>query len=62
MMALLKPMQARETAARLRERILDRIRSESHPELAGAVVARAASDLHPMMPGFIQAFLHSIKS
>jgi hypothetical protein len=62
MMALLKPMQARETAARLRERILDHIRSESHPELAGAVVAHGASDIHPMMPGFIQTFLHSIKS
>jgi hypothetical protein len=59
-MALFKPMRAKETAAQLRERILDYINREEDPELAGAVVAHGASDIHPMMPGFIQTFLRSM--
>ena len=62
MIALFKPMRARQTAARLCERILDHIQCEKDPELAGALVARGASDIVPMMPGFIQTFLRSAQA
>ena len=61
MIALLKPMQARETAAQLRERIRDHIRSESRSGTCRRSRRARRSDIHPMMPGFIQTFLHSIK-
>jgi 8-oxo-dGTP pyrophosphatase MutT (NUDIX family) len=57
MIALLKPMRARETAARLRERILDHIDHEADPELAGAVVVNGPADIRDAMPGFVQTFL-----
>ncbi len=56
MIALLKPMRSRETAAQLRQRILDHIRSEKDPELAGAAIVRSISDIQPAMPAFIQTF------
>lgn len=59
MVAHLKPMRARDTAAQLRERIRAHIARESEPELADAIVARGAADIHPMMPAFIQAFLRN---
>lgn len=59
MVGLLKPMRARETAQRLRERIRRHIASEADPELADAFVARGRADIDPMMPGFIQTFLRS---
>lgn len=59
MIALLKPMRARETADRLRDRIRAHIARETEPELADAYVARGAADIDPMMPGFIQTFLRT---
>ena len=61
LIALLKPMRARETADRLRERIMDHIASEQEPELAGAIVVRDAADIRPTMPDFVQTFLRSLK-
>jgi hypothetical protein len=61
MIALFKTMRSRETAGRLRQRILDHIDREADPELAGAVVIHGAGDIHRMMPCFIQTFLHSVK-
>lgn len=60
MIALLKPMRAKETAARLRQRILDHIASEKDPELEGAMVAFGPRDIQPTMPGFIQTFLQGV--
>lgn len=57
LIALLKPMRARETAEQLRARIRAHIAREANPELADAFVARGAADIHPMMPGFVQTFL-----
>ncbi len=62
MIALLKPMRSRDSAAQLRDRICDHIGSEAHPELAGAVVARDARDIRPDMPGYIQTFLRSARA
>jgi 8-oxo-dGTP pyrophosphatase MutT (NUDIX family) len=59
MVAHLKLMRARETAAELRERIQAHIAREAAPELADAFVARGAADIHPMMPAFIQTFLRN---
>jgi hypothetical protein len=59
MIALLKPMRARETGERLRELIRAHLACEAEPELADAYVTRGATDIHPMMPGFIQTFLRS---
>lgn len=59
MIALLKPMRARETADQLRDRIRTHISREAEPELADGYVARRAADIDPMMPGFIQTFLRS---
>jgi 8-oxo-dGTP pyrophosphatase MutT (NUDIX family) len=57
MIALLKPMRARNTAHQLRARIRAHLAREQEPELADAYVARGAADIDPMMPGFIQTFL-----
>ncbi|MFN3348346.1 NUDIX hydrolase [Pseudorhodoplanes sp.] len=59
LVALLKPMRAREPAAALCERIRGHIASEPDPELAEVHVARGPGDIHPAMPGFIQTFLRS---
>jgi 8-oxo-dGTP pyrophosphatase MutT (NUDIX family) len=60
MIALLKPMRARETADRLCERIRANLAREADPELADVYVARDAASIHPMMPGFIQTFLQTV--
>ncbi|MGV3634214.1 MAG: NUDIX hydrolase [Pseudorhodoplanes sp.] len=62
LIGLLKPMQARDSAAGLRDRIRAHIASERDPELADAYVAHGVADIHPMMPGFIQTFLRSAKA
>lgn len=59
MIALLKPMRARETADQLGDRIRAHILREAEPELADVYVARGVADTHPMMPGFIQTFLRN---
>jgi 8-oxo-dGTP pyrophosphatase MutT (NUDIX family) len=61
MIAHLKPMRAKDTAAQLRERIRAHVAREAAPELADAFVARGASDIHPMMPAFIQTFLRNAR-
>lgn len=57
MIALLKPMRAKVSAARLCERIRGHIASERNPELADAMIARGVKDIRPTMPDFIQTFL-----
>jgi hypothetical protein len=56
MIALLKPMRSKATAAQLRQRILDHIESGPNPELAGAAIVRSISDIQPAMPAFIRTF------
>ena len=60
LIALLKPMRAREPADRLRTRIMDHIASEAEPELAGAVIVRGLADLSDEMPAFVQTFFRAI--
>ncbi len=59
LIGLLKPMRARQAAARLRERIRAHIASQHNPELADACVVRGRGDIAPTMPDFIQIFLRS---
>jgi hypothetical protein len=56
MIALLNPMRSKATAAQLQQRILDHIKSEQDPELAGAAIVRSISDIQPAMPAFIQTY------
>lgn len=60
MIALLKPMHARETADQLCERIRAHLAHEAEPELADVHVARRLDDIHPLMPGFIRTFLQTV--
>jgi 8-oxo-dGTP pyrophosphatase MutT (NUDIX family) len=55
--AMLKLMQADESADALRARILAYLASETDPELCDILIARGKADLHPNMPDFIPAFL-----
>jgi 8-oxo-dGTP pyrophosphatase MutT (NUDIX family) len=55
--ALIKVLQAREPSLRLRERVLQHLKSERDPELADIVIARNHVDLDPRMPPFVIAFL-----
>ena len=55
--ALMKALTAAEPAAPLRERILRHLARQATPELADIRIVRGASDLDPMMPAFIVAFL-----
>ena len=62
LIALLKPMRARETADQIRARIMDHIASEKEPELAGATIVRSLADLNDKMPAFVQTFFRAIYS
>ncbi len=62
MIALLKPMRSKDSAAQLQARIQSFIANEREPELAGAFIARDARDIQPTMPDFIQTFLRHAKS
>ncbi|MDQ2954752.1 MAG: NUDIX hydrolase [Pseudomonadota bacterium] len=55
--AMIKLMQANETAEALRAHILAYLASETDPELCDILIARGKADLHPNMPDFIPAFL-----
>jgi 8-oxo-dGTP pyrophosphatase MutT (NUDIX family) len=55
--AQIKVLQARETAAALRGRILSYLASTSEPELADIRIVAAPSDLDPKMPPHVTAFL-----
>jgi 8-oxo-dGTP pyrophosphatase MutT (NUDIX family) len=57
--ALMKIVQARETAEVLRERIRAFLSSQEHPELADAHIVRGRDDLRPRMPPYVAAFLKS---
>jgi 8-oxo-dGTP pyrophosphatase MutT (NUDIX family) len=56
-MALIKVLQASESADVLRRRILDYIERETAPELSDIHIVRAPHDYDPMMPDFVKAFL-----
>jgi 8-oxo-dGTP pyrophosphatase MutT (NUDIX family) len=60
--AQIKILHADESAARLRERILDHLAREREPELAGIRIVRAPADFDPMMPPFVTAFLRHVWS
>jgi len=62
MIALLKPMRARVSAAELRARIQGHIAQERDPELADAWLVRGLADIHPDMPAFMQVFFRSLWS
>lgn len=62
LIALLKPMRARETADQLRARIMDHIASETEPELAGAAIVRSLADLNDKMPDFVRTFFRVVYS
>jgi 8-oxo-dGTP pyrophosphatase MutT (NUDIX family) len=55
--AMIKLMQANETAQALRARILAYLASGADPELCDILIVRGKADLHPNMPDFIPAFL-----
>jgi 8-oxo-dGTP pyrophosphatase MutT (NUDIX family) len=55
--AMVKVLQARETAAVLRSRILAHLAQETQPELADIRIVRGPADLDPMMPPYVTAFL-----
>ena len=55
--ALIKLMQADESAEALRARILAYLARETDSELCDILIARGKADLHPNMPDFIPAFL-----
>lgn len=57
LVAHMKVLRARETAAALRLRILDHLASEEVPELADIRIVRGPKDVDPMMPPFVNVFL-----
>jgi 8-oxo-dGTP pyrophosphatase MutT (NUDIX family) len=60
--AQIRVLQARETAAALRARILANLARESEPELADIRIARGVADLDPMIPPFVAAYLRHVWS
>lgn len=56
-LAVIKLLDARESAEALRARILDHIGSDAHPELSDIHIVHAPCDFDPMMPDFVTAFL-----
>lgn len=58
-LALMKVVQARESAAVLRERIRAFLTSQTQPELADIQVVRRLDDLRPNMPPYVATFLAS---
>ena len=57
--ACVRVLQSRFSAAELQERIETFIRSEASPELSGVKLVRSKADYDPQMPAFITAFLDS---
>ena len=56
--ALMKIVQAHETAEALRERIRTFLGSQEQPELSDIHIVRTVSDLRRTMPPYVAAFLH----
>lgn len=59
LIAQIKVLRSRQTAAALRERIRAYLASERHPELADIRVVKTLSDIDRAMPPFVTAFLAS---
>ena len=55
--ALMKVLQAHDSAEALRRRILEHLAHETTPELADIRIVRSRHDFDPMMPRFVTAFL-----
>jgi 8-oxo-dGTP pyrophosphatase MutT (NUDIX family) len=55
--ALMRPLRAREDAAKLAKRIRAHLANEKTPELEDVVVVHGPSDLLPEMPDFVRAYL-----
>jgi 8-oxo-dGTP pyrophosphatase MutT (NUDIX family) len=60
--AQIKILRARETAPALRARILAHLARESEPELADIRIVATRSDLEPMVPLHVAAFLNHVWS
>jgi 8-oxo-dGTP pyrophosphatase MutT (NUDIX family) len=60
--AQVKILRARDTAERLRQRILIHLAREPEPELVDIRVVHGPDDLDPMMPSYITAFLAHVWS
>jgi len=58
-LALMKIVQAKDSAAALRERIRAFLASQNQPELSGIHVVRGLDDLRPNMPPYMATFLAS---
>jgi 8-oxo-dGTP pyrophosphatase MutT (NUDIX family) len=58
-LALMKIVQARDSAATLRERIRAFLASQRQPELLDIHVVRGVDDLRPTMPPYVATFLAS---
>ena len=57
LVAHLKLLRSRASAAELRERALDHLASEKRPELSEIRIVRGPADLDPAMPSFVISFL-----
>ncbi|TMJ04825.1 MAG: NUDIX hydrolase [Alphaproteobacteria bacterium] len=57
--ALMKIVQARETAVALHERIRAFLAGQRRPELSGIHIVRGLADLRPAMPPYVTRFLRS---
>jgi 8-oxo-dGTP pyrophosphatase MutT (NUDIX family) len=62
LVAHMKLLRARETAATLRARILDHLAREDVPELSDIRIVRGEGDLDPAMPPFVISYLRHIWS
>jgi 8-oxo-dGTP pyrophosphatase MutT (NUDIX family) len=62
LVAHMKLLRARQSAAELRARILDHLAAESVPELADIRIVRGPADFDPMMPPFVTTFLRHVWS
>jgi 8-oxo-dGTP pyrophosphatase MutT (NUDIX family) len=60
--AMIKILQARESAAALRGRILAHLAQEQEPELADIRIVRSPAEFDPMMPPFVTAFMSDVWS
>jgi hypothetical protein len=56
-LALMKVVQARDTAVMLRERIRTFLASQKQPELSDIHIVRGMDDLRPAMPPYVGTFL-----
>lgn len=56
-LAVIRVLDAHESAETLRDRVRAHIAAEEKPELADILVVRGPADLDPMMPDFVAAFL-----